>query len=105
MRVPGIASRCRRRRRIPSTGSLRSSRAPELAIAALAARPDPASEIEERERLASGLRALGLEPLESHTNFLYVPVDDGLVLGEALLRQGLVVRAYPEAIRASVRDA
>ena len=50
----------------------------ELAVAALAERPDPAPVIEERERLASSLRALGLAPLESHANFLYVPVDDGL---------------------------
>jgi histidinol-phosphate aminotransferase/imidazoleglycerol-phosphate dehydratase/histidinol-phosphatase len=76
----------------------------ELAIAALADRPDPAPVVEERERLAAALRALGLEPLESHTNFLYVPVDDGLDLGEALLRHGLVVRSYDRAIRASVRD-
>jgi imidazoleglycerol-phosphate dehydratase / histidinol-phosphatase len=76
-----------------------------LAIAALAERPDPQPTIEERERLASALRALGLAPLESHTNFLYVPVDDGLALGDALLRQGIVVRAYPEAIRMSVLDA
>src|SRR5262249_22373567 len=76
-----------------------------LAIAARAERPDPQPTIEERERLASSLRAIGLEPLESHTNFLYVPVDDGLALGDALLRQGFVVRAYPDAIRASVRDA
>jgi len=82
-----------------------SSLGAELAVAALAAKPDPRPELEERDRLASSLRALGLEPLESHTNFLYVPVGDGLALGDALLRQGLVVRAYPEAIRASVRDA
>ncbi|HET7449725.1 MAG TPA: aminotransferase class I/II-fold pyridoxal phosphate-dependent enzyme [Gaiellaceae bacterium] len=82
-----------------------SSLSASLAIAALAERPDPAPQIEERERLASSLRALGLPPLESHTNFLYVPVEDGVALGDALLRQGLVVRAYPEAIRASVRDA
>ncbi|HEU5362095.1 MAG TPA: aminotransferase class I/II-fold pyridoxal phosphate-dependent enzyme [Gaiellaceae bacterium] len=82
-----------------------SSLGAELAIAALASSPDPAAEIEERERLASALRALGLAPLESYTNFIYVPVGDGLALGDALLRQGLVVRAYPEAIRASVRDA
>jgi histidinol-phosphate aminotransferase/imidazoleglycerol-phosphate dehydratase/histidinol-phosphatase len=82
-----------------------SSLASDLAIAALASSPDPRPEIEERERLASALRALGLEPLESHTNFLYVPVDDGVALGDALLRHGIVVRAYPEAIRASVRDA
>ena len=82
-----------------------SSLAADLAIAALASAPDPAPVIEERERLASALRALGLEPLESHTNFLYVPVDDGLALYESLLRQGLVVRGYAEAIRVSVRDA
>ena len=76
-----------------------------LAVAALAERPDPQPVVEERERLASALRALGLVPLESHTNFLYLPVDDGLALNESLLRQGLVVRAYPEAIRVSVRDA
>jgi len=76
-----------------------------LALAALASPPDVASLLEERERLASALRALGLRPLESHANFLYVPVDDGLALGEALLRQGIVVRAYPGAIRASVLDA
>ncbi len=76
----------------------------ELALAALAEPPDPAPTIEERERLAAALRALGLEPLESHTNFLYVPVDDGIALGDALQRQGIVVRAYDGAIRASVRD-
>ncbi len=75
-----------------------------LAIAALAERPDPAPAIEERERLAAALRALGLAPLESYTNFLYVPVEDGLALGDALLRQGIVVRAYANAIRASVLD-
>ncbi|HEV2591174.1 MAG TPA: aminotransferase class I/II-fold pyridoxal phosphate-dependent enzyme [Gaiellaceae bacterium] len=82
-----------------------SSLGAELAIAALASGADARPEIEERERLAGALRALGLEPLESHTNFLYVPVEDGVALGDALLRQGVVVRAYPEAIRASVRDA
>ena len=82
-----------------------SNLAAELAIAALAEHPDPRVQIEERERLAASFRALGLEPLESHANFLYVPVEDGIALGDALLRRGIVVRAYPEAIRASVRDA
>ena len=75
-----------------------------LAVAALADPPDVAPVLDERERLASSLRALGLAPLESHTNFLYVPVDDGIALGDALLRQGLVVRASEEAIRVSVLD-
>ena len=76
----------------------------ELAVAALAERPDPGPVIEERERLAAALRALGFEPADSHTNFLYVPVDEPAALADALLRQGLVVRAFPEAIRVSVRD-
>jgi histidinol-phosphate/aromatic aminotransferase/cobyric acid decarboxylase-like protein/imidazoleglycerol phosphate dehydratase HisB len=76
-----------------------------LAMAALAERPDPQPVIEERERFASALRALGLAPRDSRTNFLYVPVDDGLALNESLLRQGFVVRAFRDAIRVSVRDA
>jgi len=82
-----------------------SSLAADLAIAALASAPDPAPVIEERERLASALRALGLAPHESNTNFLYIPVDDAPALYESLLRQGMVVRVSPEAIRVSVRDA
>jgi histidinol-phosphate/aromatic aminotransferase/cobyric acid decarboxylase-like protein/imidazoleglycerol phosphate dehydratase HisB len=77
----------------------------ELAVAALADPPDVTGLLEERERLASALRALGLEPLPSAANFLYVPADDGLAVGDALIRQGLVVRAYPQAIRATVLDA
>ena len=60
--------------------------------------------LEERARLAASLRALGLEPLDSHANFLYVPVDGGSRIGEALLRHGIVVRSYADAIRVSVLD-
>jgi histidinol-phosphate/aromatic aminotransferase/cobyric acid decarboxylase-like protein/imidazoleglycerol phosphate dehydratase HisB len=81
-----------------------SNLAAALAVAALESPPDAAPVLEERERLASALRALGLAPLPSHANFLYVPVEDGLALGEALIRQGLVVRAYENAIRVSVVD-
>jgi imidazoleglycerol phosphate dehydratase HisB/histidinol-phosphate/aromatic aminotransferase/cobyric acid decarboxylase-like protein len=75
-----------------------------LAVAALAEPPDVSAQVEERERLARGLRALGLEPLPSRTNFLFVPVDAPEDLGAALLRSGLVVRVFPDGIRASVRD-
>jgi histidinol-phosphate/aromatic aminotransferase/cobyric acid decarboxylase-like protein/imidazoleglycerol phosphate dehydratase HisB len=81
-----------------------SSLAAALAVAALASPPDVSPVVEERERLASSLRALGLDPLPSEANFLYVPVDDGLGLGDALLRQGLVVRMYERAIRITIRD-
>jgi histidinol-phosphate/aromatic aminotransferase/cobyric acid decarboxylase-like protein/imidazoleglycerol phosphate dehydratase HisB len=76
-----------------------------LALAALASPPDVSPVLEERERLAAALRALGLEPLPSRANFVYVPVENGLALGDALLRRGIVVRAYPEAIRIGVLDA
>jgi histidinol-phosphate/aromatic aminotransferase/cobyric acid decarboxylase-like protein/imidazoleglycerol phosphate dehydratase HisB len=76
----------------------------ELAIAALASPPDAEPVLAERARLAAALEALGLEPLPSATNFLYVPVEDGPVVAEALLRHGLVVRSYPEAIRVTVLD-
>ncbi len=76
-----------------------------LAVAALAEPPDVAPVLEERARLAASLRSLGLAPLESHANFLYVPVEDGTALGDSLLRQGIVVRAYPDAVRVSMRDA
>jgi histidinol-phosphate/aromatic aminotransferase/cobyric acid decarboxylase-like protein/imidazoleglycerol phosphate dehydratase HisB len=75
-----------------------------LALAALASPPDVTPVLEGRERLASALRALGFVPAESHANFLYVPVEDGIALGDALLRHGIVVRAYEDAVRVSVLD-
>jgi histidinol-phosphate/aromatic aminotransferase/cobyric acid decarboxylase-like protein/imidazoleglycerol phosphate dehydratase HisB len=75
-----------------------------LALAALADPPDVRTQVEERERCASVLRALGLAPLPSSANFLYVPVDEPDALAETLLRSGVVVRIYPDAIRFSVRD-
>jgi histidinol-phosphate aminotransferase len=74
-----------------------------LALAALRAGPPDVSEtIEERERLAGGLRAIGLEPLPSHANFVYVPLPGAREEHERLLRQGLVVRPFDDAIRITV---
>jgi histidinol-phosphate aminotransferase len=74
-----------------------------LALAALRAGPPDVSEtIEERERLAGGLRAIGLGPLPSHANFVYVPVRGAREEHERLLRQGLVVRPFDDAIRITV---
>jgi histidinol-phosphate aminotransferase len=78
-----------------------------LALAALRDRPDVTATIEERERLAARLREIGLEPLPSHANFVYVPVARPREAYERLLRAGLVVRPFAEAIRITVhaRDA
>jgi histidinol-phosphate/aromatic aminotransferase/cobyric acid decarboxylase-like protein/imidazoleglycerol phosphate dehydratase HisB len=81
-----------------------SSLAAALALAALASPPDVRPVIEERERLALALRAIGLPPLASNANFLFVPVEDGRALADALLLQGLVVRAYDDGIRITIRD-
>ena len=75
-----------------------------LAVAALESPPDVTPVVEERERLARALRALGLEPLESHANFVFVPLENARALGEGLMRQGLVVRMYDDGIRISVID-
>jgi histidinol-phosphate aminotransferase len=75
-----------------------------LALAVLAEPPDVQPVLEERERLADGLRALGLEPLPSAANFLYVPLERARQVAEGLLRKGMVVRDYPEALRITVLD-
>jgi histidinol-phosphate/aromatic aminotransferase/cobyric acid decarboxylase-like protein/imidazoleglycerol phosphate dehydratase HisB len=81
-----------------------SSLSAALAQAVLASPPDVRPQVEERERLAEELRGLGLEPLPSRTNFLYVPVDGAEAVADELLRTGLAVRVYTDAIRFSVRD-
>ena len=74
-----------------------------LALAALeAGPPDVSATIAERERLADGLRTLGLEPLPSWTNFLLVPHERAGELADGLLRRGLAVRPSPGAIRITV---
>lgn len=75
-----------------------------LALAALDSPPDPAPVVAERERLAAALRSLGLEPLPSRANFLFVPAPEPESLGAALLRDGLVVRVFANGVRISVRD-
>ena len=75
-----------------------------LALAALAAPPDVQPILDERARVEERLRALGLEPLPSHANFLYVPVDDPRALAERLLMRGLAVRPVRGGIRLTIRD-
>ncbi len=81
-----------------------SSLAAALAVAALASPPDLSPLVEERERLASALRALGLAPLPSQANFVFVPLEDAHAAADSLLRRGLVVRAYDDGIRVTIRD-
>ena len=82
-----------------------SSISAALALAGLADPPDVAPTVEERDRLAAGLRELGLEPAPSWANFLYVPVPDAPALTAALLHKGLAVRGSAEGIRITPLDA
>jgi histidinol-phosphate aminotransferase len=75
-----------------------------LALAGLASPPDVTPILEERERLDGRLRKLGFEPLPSHANFLYVPVDEPQEYYDRLLQKGLAVRPVRGGIRITVRD-
>ena len=75
-----------------------------LALAALRHPPDTTAEVDERNRLASQLRSLGLDPLPSETNFLFVPLVEPDKLERALYERGLIVKPFPSGIRISVRD-
>jgi imidazoleglycerol-phosphate dehydratase len=76
----------------------------ELALAGLADPPDVGPVVEERERVAEALRALGLDPLPSWTNFLFVPAEGARELAARLLARGLAVRPFDDGIRLSIRD-
>jgi len=75
-----------------------------LVLAALASPPDVRPIVEERERLAAELGALGLAALPSEANFLAVPMADGADVAECLLLRGLPVRPYRDGLRITVRD-
>src|SRR5216683_5268299 len=85
------------------------------ALAALADNEHVARCIEtngaERRRLSEGLTKLGLRPVPSETNFVFLPVvPDTKALCEELLHLGVIVRplgwmGFPEAIRVSVGTA
>ena len=81
-----------------------SSLSAALALAALATPPDVSATLVERDRLALELAGLGLTPIPSFTNFLFIPMDEPEKLVEQLLPYGVVTRAYPGGMRISVRD-
>lgn len=50
--------------------------------------------IQNRERLAVALEAMGFAPLPSQANFLCIPCSNAAHVAAALLRQGIAVRAF-----------
>jgi histidinol-phosphate aminotransferase/imidazoleglycerol-phosphate dehydratase/histidinol-phosphatase len=81
-----------------------SSLSAALALAALAAPPDLAPTLEERDRLADELRTLGYAPLPSYGSFLFVPSEEPRELADRLLARGCVVRVYENGVRITVHD-
>ena len=81
-----------------------SSLSAALALAALSTPVDVTAALVERDRLSVELEALGLTPLRSYTNFLFIPLDEPEKLVDQLLPYGAVTRAYPGGMRVSVRD-
>lgn len=75
-----------------------------LALAAIQTPLDVSDQVAERERLSRELATLGLHPLPSFTNFLYIPMDAPERYVEGLMPYGIVTRAYLGALRISVRD-
>jgi histidinol-phosphate/aromatic aminotransferase/cobyric acid decarboxylase-like protein len=48
-----------------------------------------------RERLAAALRDRGYAPLESHANYVCVPVARAVDVGQALRARGVAARPFP----------
>ena len=67
-----------------------------------------AEAVENRERLADALRARGLAPLPSQSNFVLVPIDGAAGVGARMRALGVAARPFPalagigDAIRISV---
>jgi histidinol-phosphate aminotransferase len=65
----------------------------------------------ERKRLCAELSALGLRPVTSHTNFIFMEIGpDASAISDELLHAGVIVRplgwmGFPEAVRVSVGTA
>ena len=81
-----------------------SSLSASLALAAIATPLDVSVQVAERERLAAALSDLGLTPVTSFTNFLFIPMEKPQDLVEKLMAYGVVVRAYQGGLRISVKD-
>jgi histidinol-phosphate aminotransferase len=68
------------------------------------AETEAAAAREERERLRAAFLAAGYDAPGTHANFVLVRTPEAPELAERLERRGLVVRAYPDALRIGVRS-
>jgi histidinol-phosphate aminotransferase len=100
-------------RRIAAELSARRSPAPIPTVsAALATAALQRAEIEaevhatrtERERVRATLAAAGFDAPPTHTNFVVVRTPQAGAIAGQLERRGLIVRAYPDSLRITVRS-
>ena len=75
-----------------------------LAQAALSVSLDVSGQVAERDRVAAALSELGLTPLPSYTNFLFIPMENPQDIVDRLLPYGVMLRAYQAGLRISIRD-
>jgi histidinol-phosphate aminotransferase len=66
--------------------------------------PELRATTSERQRVRAALAAAGFDAPTTHTNFVVVRTPDAEALADGLERRGLVVRAYPDLIRITVRS-
>jgi histidinol-phosphate/aromatic aminotransferase/cobyric acid decarboxylase-like protein len=81
-----------------------SSLSAALALSAITSPLDVTAQVAERERMARELHLLGLTPLASFTNFLFIPMENPQDLVDRMLPYGVMLRSYARGLRISIRD-
>jgi histidinol-phosphate aminotransferase/imidazoleglycerol-phosphate dehydratase/histidinol-phosphatase len=81
-----------------------SSLSAALALSAITSPLDVTAQVAERERMARELHSLGMTPLASFTNFLFIPMEKPQDLVDRMLPYGVMLRSYARGLRISIRD-
>jgi histidinol-phosphate aminotransferase len=91
-------------RRAPAPIATASARLAALALRSSAVEAEVSATIAERERVRGAFASAGYDAPAVNANFVYVRTADAPAIADRLEGQGLVVRAYPDAVRITVRS-